>query len=163
MRSGVAFLSPGLIPMGEPTPRRDLDLRPGDFVRVKSFQEIRATLDITGSNRHLFFDAELVPYCGRVYRVKARVENFVDEKTGKMQRLRTPAVILEGVIADPLYGGPTDVLPSQLYSWWREIWLEKVSEAPAEREVTCEERKVARIGLRLPPVLSLLPLRNFTK
>jgi hypothetical protein len=91
--------------MGEPTPRRDLDLRPGDFVRVKSFQEIRATLDITGSNRHLFFDAELVPYCGRVYRVKARVENFVDEKTGKMQRLRTPAVILEGVIADPLYGG----------------------------------------------------------
>jgi hypothetical protein len=31
----------------------------------------------------MMFDAELVPYCGRVYRVKARVERFLSEQTGK--------------------------------------------------------------------------------
>ena len=33
--------------------------------------------------------------------------------------------------------------PRSIYSWWREIWLEKVSEVPTEQDVTCEERKVA--------------------
>jgi hypothetical protein len=37
-------------------------------VRVKSYEEILATLDTAGSNRGLSFDAELVPYCGKVSR-----------------------------------------------------------------------------------------------
>ena len=40
----------------------------------------------------MYFDAELVPYCGGVYRVKARVESFLDEKTGRMSTMKTPAV-----------------------------------------------------------------------
>ena len=30
------------------------------------------------------FDAELVPYCGGVYRVKTKVERFINEGTGRM-------------------------------------------------------------------------------
>ena len=88
----------GQIPLGEPTPRRDLNLQPGELVRVKSYQAILATLDAAGFNRGLFLDAENVPCCGKVYRVKTHVEKFIDEKTGKMRRLRTPAVILEGFL-----------------------------------------------------------------
>ena len=97
-------------------------------MRVKSYQEILATLDTAGSNRGLSFAAELVPDCGKVYRVKTRIEKFIDERTGKMRRLRTPAVILEGVYCRSLYSGQRIFCPRSIYTWWREIWLERVSE-----------------------------------
>ena len=117
----------GKIPRGQPTPRRDLDLQAGDLVRVKSYEEILATLDVGLSNRGLTFDAELVPFCGKVFRVSTRVERFVDEKTGKMRRMNTPAVILEGVTCKALYAGQRMFCPRSIHLWWREIWLERVS------------------------------------
>jgi hypothetical protein len=117
----------GTIPRGQPTPRRDLDLRPGDLVRVKSYEEILATLDAGLSNRGLSFDAELVPFCGKVFRVSTSVERFVDEKTGKMRRMNTPAIILEGVTCKALYSGQRMFCPRSIHLWWREIWLERAS------------------------------------
>lgn len=117
----------GKIAHGQPTPRRDLDLRPGDLVRVKSYGEILATLDVGLSNRGLSFDAELVPFCGKVFRVSTRVERFVDEKTGRMRRMNTPAVILDGVACKSLYCGQRLFCPRSIHLWWREIWLERVS------------------------------------
>ena len=63
----------GLVPTGQPTPVVNLNLRPGEFVRVKSYKDILATVDRDWVNRGMSFDAELVPYCGGVYRVQARV------------------------------------------------------------------------------------------
>ena len=117
----------GKIPVGQPTPRRDLGLQPGDLVRVKPYDEILATLDTRLSNRGLGFDAELVPYCGKVFRVSACVERFVDEKNGKMRRMKTPAVMLEGVTCKALYSGRRIFCPRGIHLWWREIWLERVS------------------------------------
>ncbi|VIO72031.1 hypothetical protein [Bradyrhizobium ivorense] len=117
----------GKIPRGQPTPRCDLDLRPGDLVRVKSYEEILATLDVGLSNRGLSFDAELVPFCGKTFHVSTRVERFVNEKTGKMQRMNTPAVILEGVTCKALYCGQRMFCPRSINLWWREIWLERAS------------------------------------
>jgi hypothetical protein len=54
----------------EKGPEGVLDLRVGERVRVKSHREIRATLSrTTGRNRGLWFDIEMVPYCGQVFRV----------------------------------------------------------------------------------------------
>ena len=131
----------GQIPVGQPTPTCDLGLKPGDLVRVKPYEEILATLDTRNSNRGLNFDAEIVPYCGKIYRVKTRVDKFIDEKTGKMRRLRTPAVMLEGVYCKSRYCGQRMFCPRSIHFWWREIWLEKLSEAPAEREAACEDRE----------------------
>jgi hypothetical protein len=117
----------GIIPLGQSTPRCDLGLRPGDLVRVKSYAEIRATLDVRLSNRGLSFDAELVPFCGKVFRVSTCVERFVDEKTGQMRRMNTPAVILEGVSCKGLYSGQRIFCPRGIHLWWREIWLERAS------------------------------------
>jgi hypothetical protein len=117
----------GTIPSGQPTPVVNLNLQPGEFVRVKSYKEILATLDGL-KNRGMYFDAELVPYCGGVYRVQARVTHFINEKTGKMSTMKTPAVILEGVWCQSRYSNCRMFCSRSIYAWWREIWLERVSE-----------------------------------
>jgi hypothetical protein len=121
----------GTIPSGQPTPTCTLNLQPGELVRLKSYKEILATVDDNNLNRGLAFDAELVPYCGGVYRVRARINNFIDEKTGKMRSLKTPAVILEGVWCRSRYSNCKMFCPRSIYSWWREVWLQRIPEGPA--------------------------------
>lgn len=116
----------GAIRTGQLTPRISLNLQPGELVRVKSYKEILATLDTTGRNRGLGYDAELVPYSGGIYRVRARVDKFIDEKTGVMKTLKTPAIMLEGVCCQARYSAHRMFCPRSIYSWWREIWLERV-------------------------------------
>jgi hypothetical protein len=125
----------GKIPPGAKTPTVNLDLQPGDWVRVKSYDEILATLDANNKNRGLGFDAELVPYCGRKFRVLQRVDRILDEKTGKMVVLRTPSITLEGVVCQARYSECRLFCPRAIYSYWREIWLERVSEGEAGKAV----------------------------
>lgn len=116
----------GKIPVGEATMISDLNLQPGDWVRVRSHEEILATLDRMNRNRGLSFDAEMVPYCGRTLRVRTRIDNFIDERTGKMKRLKTAAVILDGAVCGSLYSDHRMFCPRGIFAWWREIWLEKL-------------------------------------
>jgi hypothetical protein len=120
----------GTLKPGEPHPVANLNLQPGELVRVKSYKEILATLEGV-LNRGMFFDAELVPYCGGTYRVQTRVSKFVNEKTGKMSTMKTPAVILEGVWCQSRYSNCRLFCPRSIYTWWREVWLERASEPAA--------------------------------
>jgi len=117
----------GKIPVGAPTPRNDLGLQPGDWVRVKSYEQILATVNTANANRNMGFDAELVPYCGKIFQVRTRVETFIDEPTGKLKVMKTPAVILEGVFCQSWYSPMRLGCPRSIYCWWREIWLERVA------------------------------------
>ncbi|WP_175361089.1 hypothetical protein [Bradyrhizobium sp. STM 3843] len=134
----------GTIPVGQSTPRCDLGLQPGDLVRVKSYEDILATLDGRLSNRGMSFDAELVPFCGKIFRVSTRVERFVDEKTGQMRRMNTPAVILEGTSCKALYSGRRMFCTRSIHSWWREIWLERVSIDACPRTALSSHQAAAR-------------------
>jgi hypothetical protein len=141
LNGGVPFpRGRGKIPIGQPTPRCDLGLRPGDMVRVKSHKEILATLDGKLSNRGMTFDAELVPFCGKVFRVSTCVERFVDEKTGQLRRMNTPAVILEGVSCKALYSGRRIFCPRGIHHWWREIWLERAAIEPCPQATPSSHR-----------------------
>ena len=93
----------GTISWGQLTPIAHLNLQPGELVRVKTYEEILATLDINNKNRGMGFDAEMTPYCGGVFRVRGRVETFVDEKTGYLKKMKTPAVLLEGDLCQARY------------------------------------------------------------
>ena len=115
-----------LIAPGSPLPAANLALQPGDLVRVKSHKEILATISTENWNRGLYFDVEMVPDRGGTYRVKARVERFLDEKTGRMRFMKTPAVILDGVSCNSQFSQCRMFCPRSIYSWWREIWLERV-------------------------------------
>jgi hypothetical protein len=118
----------GTVATGVQTPTGRLNLQPGELVRVKSHQAILATLDDRNRNRGLLFDAEMVPFCGRTYRVLKCVTRIVDEKTGRMIPMKTPCVILEGVVCEARYSSCRLFCPRGLYSYWREIWLERVEE-----------------------------------
>jgi hypothetical protein len=121
--------SKGKLPPGDSGPVVDLKLQPGDLVRVKPFTEILATINSNNFNRGLFFDAEMVPNCGKTYRVRTRIEKFVDERTGFMKRMKTPAVILDGAFCQSRYSDNRLFCPRSIYAWWREIWLERIPEA----------------------------------
>jgi len=118
----------GMIPVDQPTPSGTLNLQPGELVQIKSYKEILATVNTENRNRGLYFDAEMVPYCGGTYRVKDRLLKFIDEKTGKLVTLKNPALILEGVWCQSRYSHCRMFCPRSIYSWWREIWLERLAE-----------------------------------
>ena len=69
------------------------------------------------------FDAEMLKYCGRQARVLRRVEQIIDERSGKMMRFKNPCIILEDVICTSDYHR---LCPRGIYPYWREIWLERV-------------------------------------
>lgn len=119
----------GTLPKGSKWPMAPLNLKAGDLVRVKSHEAILATIDESNHHRGLLFDVELVPFCGKVFRVRSLVERFVDEKTGKIRSLKTPAVILENVWCQSQFSKCRMHCPRRLYSWWREEWLERADEA----------------------------------
>ena len=121
--SGAAARFPFIDGKLEKTPDGTLDLQPGELVRVKSKEEIISTLDGNNSNRGLSFDPEMLWYCGREARVLRRVERIVDERTGKLLRLKRPCIVLEGVTCR---GDYHRCCPRADYPYWREIWLERV-------------------------------------
>lgn len=134
----------GTLSVNQPTPTCTLDLQPGELVKVKSYQAILETLNTESKNRGLYFDAEMVPYCGGMYRVNDRLLKFLDEKTGKLVTLKTPALILEGVSCQARYSPCRMFCPRSIYSWWREVWLERVSENPRPAPELRAEQSAAR-------------------
>jgi len=105
------------------TPAQRLGLKPGDRVRIKSKEEIVATLDSNARNRGLSFDGEMLAYCGTETRVLSQVNRIISEKTGRMLRLPNDCVILDGVICKGTYN---HFCPRNIYPYWREIWLERL-------------------------------------
>lgn len=105
------------------TPTGYLNLEPGEMVRIKTQEQIEATLNEDRLNRGMSFDEEMARYCGRTARVQARVTKCLDEKTGRMLTMQNPCVVLEGVVCDGVYNASC---PREFVSFWREIWLERV-------------------------------------
>ena len=120
-RSGVQY--PHISGSLESTPTFELNLQPGEFVQVRSKDEILATLDRRNKNRGLLFDSEMVRYCGGIFRVLKRVNQIVDERTGKMMRMKSACIVLEGVACVSEYHR---WCPRAIYHYWREAWLQRV-------------------------------------
>jgi hypothetical protein len=132
--------TPGLIPEGKPTPSGTLNLQPGELVRVKSHEEILKSVDSGNRNRGMYWDAELVPYCGGTYRVLKRVTRLIDEKTAKMVEMKNPCIILDSVVCQARYSPCRMLCPKAMYPYWREIWLERVEANGPNASGTAEEK-----------------------
>jgi len=105
------------------TPSFRLDLEPGAVVKVRKREEIAATLDTNCRNRGLFFDVEMTKYCGGTFKVLARVEHIINERSGRMMSLPNDCLILDGVVCQADHHW---ACPRSIYPYWREIWLERV-------------------------------------
>lgn len=106
-----------------PTPTEQLDLQPGELVRIKTKAQIEATLSDKRLNRGMGFEEEMSRYCGQTARVHARVTQCLDEKTGRLLTMKSPCIVLDDVVCAGVYNGNC---PRQFIPFWREIWLERV-------------------------------------
>ena len=101
-----------------------LSLEPGDWVEVRSEQEIRASLDSQGKHRGMaFVPVEMLVHCGRQYRVLKRVEKIFLEESRQNRKLKN-TVLLEGVQCQGI-GLDCD---RSCFLFWREAWLKKIDQ-----------------------------------
>ena len=100
-------------------------------VIVRSREEIAATLT-NNRTRGLWYDRDMVRFSGHPAQVYKRVDRLIHEGTGKMVVMKTPCVVLEGVVAT---GEFLRLCPQHEYIFWREAWLQpsgnSVGSAPA--------------------------------
>jgi hypothetical protein len=118
---GDSSASPRLEPLG---------LQAGDWVQVKSRDEIEGTLNDQGKNRGLWFDREMLPFCGKTFRVRRRIERLIDERTGKMVGLTSDCVTLDGAVCSGEQSFARWFCPRAIYPYWREGWLRRVAPPP---------------------------------
>jgi hypothetical protein len=130
LRGGTPYpVRVGKIPRGQKTPAASLNLQPGELVRVRSYEDILATLNEDSHNRGMYFDPEMVIFCGGTYRVIDRIKKLINEKTGVMQHLKSDCIILDEVVCLACYAKNRRFCPRSIYPYWREIWLERLSQA----------------------------------
>lgn len=101
------------------TPSLNLGLKVGDKVRVKSFDEIKATLDSKGRNRGLGFQTEMIKYCGCVFTVSDVMSKAISEYTDDVK------IVNNSVLLDDTYCNGSFHLrcARRCPHIWRDIWL----------------------------------------
>jgi hypothetical protein len=124
VKFGLALITfsspPSSLPPGE-----SQNLQPGEWVEVRSKEEIFATLDEKKKYRGLLFMPEMVKFCGKRFKVFKKVEHIMLETTGEIRTLKTPTVFLEGVYCDGEFHLGCD---RACFSFWKEVWLKRVPE-----------------------------------
>jgi hypothetical protein len=124
---GVRRKAPHVKPSADARNQENLQLQPGDWVEVKSANEIGSTLNKRGYNRGLMFSAnEMLPACGRRFRVRHKVEKIIDEKSGRMLRLKNGCISLEGFTCMGDRSPGLWFCQRHVYPYWRESWLRRV-------------------------------------
>jgi hypothetical protein len=107
--------------LGEP-----LRLQLGEWVEIKSREEIERTLDNTGRCRGLGVMPEMWQLCGTRARVFKRVNNIVAESPDgsevKAVRKMKDTVLLEGLFCD----GVRLHCDRSCFFFWRECWLRRI-------------------------------------
>ncbi len=101
-----------------------LNLRAGDLVRIRSKEEIQATLNPWGILKGcMFMSKEMSPYCGTTQKVFKRLERFVDERDYHVKK-SNGVILLEGLYCE----GTSDYgrCDRSCFYFWREEWLEKI-------------------------------------
>jgi len=138
IRGGTPYVRRmGCIPMNDRTPTMKLDLQPGELVKIKSHGEILDTVNLTWMNRGMGFHPELVPFCGKTFKVKSRVRKIVNEKTGHMMELKNPCIVLDGLHCGGFYTKPL-FCAKDAHPYWREIWLERINDNVEEQKTTSQ-------------------------
>jgi hypothetical protein len=108
-----------------------LDLQPGEWVKIRSREEIEATLTTGGANRGLHIDTEMIALCGEVHQVRQRVNQIIDERTGEMLHFSSDCVKLEGVACSGERSTGRWFCARAILPYWRECWLER-ADAPVK-------------------------------
>ncbi len=102
--------------------RGDLDLKAGDWVRIRDADTIRATLGPNSRNLGLSFEPEMALLIGQVRQVERVVERMIHEETGRMIALQRTVQLKDTYCR----GVCAKLCPRANPLFWREAWLERV-------------------------------------
>ena len=96
-------------------------LLPGERVKVKSFSEIRLTLDSDSCNEGLPFMPEMTRFCGGIFTIHQRADKtcILDHQMRRMSN----AVVLNGLRCDGSSHGGCQL---SCAFFWKEAWLERL-------------------------------------
>lgn len=121
-------------------------LQAGDWVRVRTLEEIEATLNHWKQVRGCAFMPEMAQYCGTTRRVLKPMKAFVDERDLQVKRSKG-IILLEGAICN----GTSDFgsCDRACFHFWREEWLEKLEEPPVPSDDFSSERPKAGDSVRV--------------
>lgn len=111
-----------------------IQIRVGDWVEILSFSEIQQTLDTEGHLDHLPFMPEMLPYCGRRFRVSKVVQQICIDGAKQVQgesALRSfrgsPVLMLANLRCGGESHGSCDRGCS---IFWKANWVKPVSSGP---------------------------------
>jgi hypothetical protein len=123
MNRFCAFTGRGTKPTALASSSAATPLQAGDWVRVRSREEIEATLNHWRQLKGCTFMPEQEQYCGTTQRVHKRMERFVDERDLRVKKSKG-IILLEGVMCQ----GTADFgsCDRSCFYFWREEWLEKI-------------------------------------
>jgi hypothetical protein len=95
----------------------------GDWVRVKTVEEIQSTLDRWQELKGCAFLSNMWQYCGTEQQVLISMERFLDERDYKVKKSKG-IVLLKDVLCEgtPVFGQ----CDRRCHLFWREEWLEKI-------------------------------------
>lgn len=121
LRGGVKFpYMPSLSQMNPATKAPQESLAEGQSVIVQSRAHIAQTL-IKGKTKGLWYDQDMIRFCGNPAVVYKQVDKIIHEGTGKMVQIKTPCWILRDITAT---GEFQRLNPQAEYTYWREAWLQ---------------------------------------
>jgi hypothetical protein len=101
------------------------DLLVGDAVEVRTWPEIRATLDERGALDGLPFMPEMLPMCGRRATVFRCMHRLFDYRKSRLMRHMEGAVLLTGVDCDGASHGGCE---AACHTIWKSAWLRRIEE-----------------------------------
>jgi len=120
-------------------------LRAGDWVEVRSAEEILATLDERGRLDALPFMPEMLHYCGKRFRVFKSAHKTCDTLGSYKNRHMNNAVHLEGLRCDGMAHGGCQ---AGCLLFWKENWLKRAPSSEANHNPSPEIRDSASSARR---------------
>jgi len=112
-------------------PMEEVELQAGDWVRVKSAEEIDAMLDAFKEYKGCAFLGEMYQYCGTEQQVFARVERFLDERDYKVKSSKGLIFLKNRLCTGTTVFGRCD---RHCFFFWRVEWLEKIDQPKISNE-----------------------------
>jgi hypothetical protein len=105
---------------------KSLSLQPGDWVKVRSKDEIYTTLNERKNFEGCLFIDEMKALCGKKFRVMKNVRSIFDERKLRMVKCRN-MVLLEDAFCHGSW--PFNNCDRCCYYFWKEAWLEKIDKS----------------------------------
>lgn len=133
--------------MQERTPSTVLSLKAGEWVEIRSQEELLGTLDERGCLENLPLMPEMLQYCGRRLRVFKRADKTCDNIQPWSIRRMKDSVHLEGVRCDGSGHGGCE---AGCLIFWKEAWLKRVETgvmSPESSQPTATASEARRGGV----------------